>query len=286
MARDFSIPSPPLSQLRMGVDVVQCTVTLRPTNYILPKPVIEKDISLSTLLISFLHGADDRIHLRSLQGRFLAAKCDTLFFSKPASALPLHFAQQHGACATAVIALPSSSPPTLRATQSAVHALRNSPHQFTFIIGICANPSSWTGLEGIDGWVKCDEGDEAMAASQLLLMLATLTSPETLNCIDDSDVGNVLGSCTAPAQLLQGICNSSNEELIWLKHSAELTIGRSYAAVAFTLAHRPTLRNLGNIYRTLRTIAPTTASVHTSASVRFLAPDLLSGICPIVVLWR
>lgn len=286
MARDFSTPTPPLSPLRMGVDVVQCTVTLRPTNYVRPKPVIEKDISLCTLLISFLHRADDRIRLRTLPGRLLAAKCDLLSFSKPASALPLHFAQQLGACATAVIALPSSSPPTLHATQAAVRALRNSPHQFILIVGICANPSSWAELEGIDGWVKCDEGDEAMAASQLFLMLATLMSPMTLNCIDDADVKEVLGSCMAPAQLLQGIWNSSNEEIIWLKQPAERTIGNSRAAVAFTLAHSPTLRDLGSIYRSLRAIAPTTASVHISASAGFLAPDLLSGICPIVVLWR
>lgn len=209
MARIFTAPSPALAPLRSGTDIIQCNVHLVPTNYILPKPIGDEEIIRSTILVSFLPGTADRLHLRSLRGKFLTAECNATFVPKPGTALPSHFAQQPGAFATAVIALPSSHTPSVRAVQAVLHALRSSQHLFTLIVGVSADPRAWAKLDRLDGWVKCSKGAEATAAAQLFTVLATLTSPETLNCIDDSDVADALGPSSHPARLCEGVWRSS-----------------------------------------------------------------------------
>jgi|GEM_PF-4428965 len=286
MARIFTAPSPALAPLRNGADIIQCNVHLVPTNYILPKPVRGEEIVHSTVLVSFLSDTAARRHLRSLRGKFLTVECNATFVPKPGTALPPHFAQQTGAFATAVIALPSSRTPSVRAVQSVLHALRCCHHLFTLVVGISADPRAWAKLDGLDGWVKCSKGAEATAAAQLFTVLATLTSPETLNCIDDSDVADALGPSSNPAQLCEGVWIRPREEVVWLSPDSQSTIRRCSVAIAFPLSSHPTLGESARIYQTVRALAPSSASVYSSACTGFLAPELASGAYPVLVLCR
>lgn len=286
MARLFTAPSPALAPLRSGVDIIQCNVHLVPTNYILPKPVRDEGIIRSTVLVSFLPNTADRLHLRSLHGKFLTAECSVTFVPKPGTALPSHFAQQPDAFATAVIALPSASIPSVRAVQTALHALRSSQHLFNLVVGISADPRAWARLNGLDGWVKCSKGAEATAAAQLFTILATLTSPETLNCIDDSDVADALGPSSHPSRLCEGVWIRPREEVVWLAPDPQRTISRCSVAIAFPLSSRPTLRESARIYQTVRALAPSSATVYSSACTGFLAPELASDAYPVLVLCR
>ncbi len=80
--------------------------------------------------------------------------------------------------------------------------------------------------------------------------------------------------------------NCTTQKMDWLGEDPQQSIGRASAAIAFTLAHRPKLHTAAAIYRTLRAIAPSHASVLCSSSLNFLSPGHISSAYPVVVLWH
>lgn len=286
MARAYqTITSQPIP-LKSGADIIQTTVNLIPVNYILPHPLPGETMAHTTLLLSFLPDRADRIHLSTLPHNYADADSEAFYCAQPAASLPRRFSLQPGAFATAAIALPSFSLERFHTVQKALLALRNSHHFFTLIAALSPTPDAWKDLKGVDGWVTCGRGNEAFAASQLFTALATLTSPETLADIDNSDFGHALGSIREPAQLLQGLWNCTTQKLEWLGEDPKQSIGRASAAIAFTLASRPKLHDAATIYRTLRALAPSHANVFCSSSLDFLSPGHISNAYPVVILWR
>jgi len=240
----------------------------------------------TTLLLSFLPKQADRTHLRTLSQNYVDADSEAFYCAQPAENLTHRFSQQPGAFATATVALPAFTPKRFRTVQNTLHALRSSHHFFTLVSAISSNPSAWRNLEGVDGWVTCSVGNEAFAAAQLFTAQATLISPEALAEIDESDFGYALGTNEEPAQLLEGLWNCATKKMDWFGEDPQQTISRASAAIAFTLAHRPELHDAATIYRTLRAIAPSHASVFCSSSLNFLSPGHISGAYPVVTLWR
>ena len=281
----LSNPSKPIP-LRAGADVVQTTVHSIPVDYVLPHPLPGETMAHITLLLSFLPDTADRLHLNTLPQSYVDADSQAFYCAQPAADLPHRFSQQPGAFATAAIALPPFSPERFEAVQETLLALRNSHHFFTLIAALSPAPKAWKNLKGVDGWVTCSSGNEAFAVSQLFTALATLTSREKLAEIDDSDVGHALGSIREPAQLLQGLWNCTTQKMEWLGEDPKQRIGRASAAIAFTLTHRPELHDSATIYRTLRALTPSHASVFCSSSLNFLSPGHISNAYPVVILWR
>lgn len=286
MTRTNQITTSQPLPLNDGADVVQTSVHLIPATYALPVPIPGETMAHTTILISFLPDKATRTHLSTLPYNYVGADAEAFFCAQPAANLPRRFSQQPGAFATAAIALPPFSPERSQVVQETLIALRSSHHFFTLIAALSPAPEAWKSLKGVDGWVTCSLGTEAFAASQLFTALTTLTSPETLADIDDSDVGNALGSTRKPAQLLEGLWNCITQKMEWLGEDPKQSIGRASAAIAFTLTHRPELHDAAIIYRTLRAIAPAHATVFCSSSLNFLSPGHISNAYPVVVLWR
>lgn len=286
MARAYQTTISQPIPLKSGADIIQTTINLTPVNYILPRPLPGETMAHTTLLLSFLLDKADRLHLRTLPHNYADADSEAFYCAQPAATLPHRFSQQPGAFATAAIALPPFSPERFRTVQETLLALKNSHHFFTLIAALSPTPVAWKDLKGVDGWVTCGCGNEAFSASQLFTALATLTSPETLADIDDSDFGHALGSIREPAQLLQGLWNCTTQKMEWLGEDPNQSIGHASTAIAFTLAYRPKLHDAATIYRTLRALAPSHATVFCSSSLHFLSPGHISNAYPVVILWR
>jgi hypothetical protein len=287
MARYFTAPPPEaLPPLGSGLDLITCTARLIPTNYLSPAPLKGEECIHTTFLISLLPAARDRLHLRTLPHHFLFAPCTCDFVAESRAALPRLLTHAPGAFATAAIVLPPSPARSLRAVQTALRSLRASHHLFTLFVGVCANPAAWADLEGLDGWVACAQGTEARTAVQVFTLLATLMSPETLNCIDDTDIAHALGSRSAPTHLSQALWLCEREELLWLREADGHAVAHASVSVVFPLTSTPALRDFGKIYQTIRNAVPPSSTVYISACTNFLTPDLVSGAYPVVVLCR
>lgn len=287
MARYFTARSPEaLPPLHSGLDLITCTMHLIPTNYLIPAPQKGDESILTAFLMSFLPAERDRLHLRTLRQNFLMAPCTCDFVAQPRTALPSMLANAPGAFATVAIVLPPDPAKSLHVVQAALRTVRSSHHLLTLFVGVCANPAAWSALEGLDGWVRCAQGAEPRTAVQVFTLLATLMSPETLNCIDDADVAHALGSSSKPSHLSQALWLNEREELLWLEAGDESTVAHAAVSVVFPLTSHPTLRDCGKIYRSIRTSAPPSSAVYISACTNFLKPDLVSGAYPVLVLSR
>lgn len=171
--------------------------------------------------------------------------------------------------------------PTL---QALVDALRIAASGLVVVVGDeCAQ---WPAMRGVSGFVRGSPATTAATAMTGFSLVAALSAPRTLTCLDHEDVGAALGTVNRPAVLVEAVWLREDRRLVCVRAGDSEAISRARAITCHLVASDLRMAEMRSMMNALRAIAAADCEITYQAPVNadlapFFHPNigLMTMIC-------
>ncbi len=240
----------------------------------------------ATMLINFADESGSRSVFGALNQAFPSARCAGHVFGAgdPTADLSRVLGSERFATVDAVIFAGSAdvAPPTL---QAIVDVLRLAAPGLVIMVG--DDCLRWGAIRGISGFVKGAPATTAATVMASYSLVAALSAPHTLTCLDHEDVGATLGTATKPAVLVEAVWLREDCRLVYVRVADSKVIGRARAMTCHLVAVELRLTEIRSMVNTLRADAAADCDITYQAPVNaYLAPFFHPNIALMTIICK
>ena len=226
----------------------------------------------ATLLINFADESGSRAVFGALNHAFPSARHAVHVFeaSDPAANLSRLLGSKSFATVDAVI-FAGSADAALPTLQAIVDVLRLAASGLVIMVG--DDCPRWGPIRGITGFVKGAPATTAATVMASFSLVAALSAPHTLTCLDHEDVGATLGTATQPAVLVEAVWLREDCRLVYVRVADSEVIGRARAMTCHLVAVELRVTEMRSMMNGLRADAAADCDITYQAPVNaYLAP--------------
>ncbi|MEO5696705.1 MAG: hypothetical protein ABIQ60_06160 [Burkholderiaceae bacterium] len=240
-------------------------------------PVSSHQLRALTLLVNFVEDAATRSTFRTLQGAFATANVTARVFKGPGHVDDLRrFLKSFSVDSIDAVLFPGvDAVVSPDAVGRVVEALSTAAYGLLVLVG--DDCRRWNALRGISGFVRgCPTTLPSTAASTLQL-LAALSAPKTLTCLDHEDLAACLGSAQDPAVLVEAVWIGGTQKLAHASEADARAVSGASEISAHILGALLRLADVNAIMNAVRGNTQAMCNIHFAAPFDAIHAPSLHG---------